>query len=100
MESFTEKLPLQIRASMARHWLMGIALEKSLEQQPKDELPEQLWEPQDLITEDMADIGLDAFMTLDYDLGQMLIQEVADACWICSGCLGRAIFGTEDEEEV
>ena len=53
----------------------------------------------DFITEDMADCGLDAMTTLDGDMGNMLLIDVANQCQVCSNCLMVALFGDEEEEQ-
>ena len=96
MDCFTADLPLQIRVAMARQWMTAAALEMGLRNQPDENLPEAL-HLVNFITEDMADVGLDAITTLDGDLGNLLLFEVADQCQVCPNCLMLHLFGEEEE---
>lgn len=95
-KSITEELPLSVRAGLARSWVLALACDYSLASQPKDNLPEALWSV-DLLTDDLTDIGSDAFFTLSDDIAELLIEESANAAMVCSSCLAQLIYG-EDEE--
>ena len=95
-KSITEELPLSVRAGLARSWVLALACDYSLSSQPKDNLPEQLWQIS-LLAEDLADLGSDAFFTLSDDIAELLIEESANAAMVCSSCLAQLIYG-EDEE--
>ena len=95
MDCFTADLPLQIRVAMARQWMTAVALEMGLKNQPDEELHEAL-HLVDFITEDMADVGLDALTTLDSDLGHLLLTEVSNQCQVCPNCLMETLFGEEE----
>ena len=96
IKSITEELPLSVRAGLARSWVLALALDYSLSSQPKDNLPEALWSI-GLLTEDLVDVGVDAFLTLSDDIAELLIEESANAAMVCSSCLAQLIYG-EDEE--
>jgi hypothetical protein len=96
-QSLTQALPLQVRVGLARAWVLALACEYSLASQPKDNIPEELWS-NDFITEDLADIGLDALLSLGEDLIDLIIEESADAALVCSGCLGRLVMGEAPHE--
>ena len=95
-KSITEELPLSVRAGLARSWVLALACDYSLSSQPKDNLPEALWSV-DLLTDDLTDIGSDAFFALSDDIAELLIEESANAAMVCSSCLAQLIYG-EDEE--
>lgn len=97
-DSFTAELPLTVRIGLARAWIYGVASEASLGSLPKDELPEQLWTI-NLISEDTADIGFDALMTLGSELAYSLVAEAAACALICPDCLAAAVLGWADREE-
>ena len=88
--SITEDLPLSVRVGLAQAWLTAVASEMSLSDQPKDNLHEALWSI-NFITEDLADVGTDAFCTLSVDLGYSLISAAASTALICPDCLANAI---------
>ena len=84
---------------MARAWMTARALELGLDNQPEEELHEALRQPASLVTEDLADFGLDAMTTLDGDMGNMLLMEVANQCQVCPNCLMVDLFGEEEEDK-
>lgn len=97
LQSLTQDLPLQVRTGLARAWVLSLACEYSLASQPKDNIPEGLWS-NDFITEDLADIGLYALLSLSEDLIDLIIEESADAALVCGGCLSRLVMGEAPEE--
>ena len=99
MDCFTADLPLPVRVSMARAWMTARALELGLSNQPEEELNEALRGFIDLATDDLVDCGLDAMATLDGDMGNMLLIEVANQCQVCPNCLMVALFGDGEEEQ-
>ena len=96
--SITEELPLPVRAALARSWVLALACEAGIGSQPKDNLHQSLWSV-DLVTDDLTDIGSDAFFTLDHDLAALLIEESANAAMVCSSCLAQLIYGEDEEGE-
>jgi hypothetical protein len=94
----TEGLPLSVRVSLARAWLLAVACERSLNGQPRDCLNYALWEI-DFVTEDLVDVGRDAFENLDGDLQIQLVTTTADEAMICTSCLGRLVWPESFEEE-
>ena len=97
--SITEDLPLSVRIGLAQSWLTAVASELSLSGQPKDNLDEALWSI-DFITDDLADVGTDAFRTLSLDLGYSLISAAASTALICPDCLANAIgWGEHNGDE-
>lgn len=94
----TEGLPLCVRKSLAEMWILSVACERSLNGQPRDNIDHRLWQI-DFISEDAADVGFDAFSTLDYDLAYWLIQQAADQTLICVDCLASLVWGEDEEEE-
>ena len=94
----TEGLPLSVRVSLARAWLLAMACERSLNGQPRDNLNYGLWSI-DFITEDLVDVGRDALEGLDNDLQTQLVTESADAAMICDSCLAQLIWPESFEEE-
>jgi len=97
-EPLTKDLPLTVVESLAQAWVTAIACERSLAGQPKDNLPESLWQ-NDFITPDLADAGSDAFFSLSPDLGYSLVFKTANQALICPECLTRIIWGEEEEGE-
>lgn len=96
---FTAELPITIRRIMAKTWLSALALELLISRQPKDNLPEQLWPPQNLLTEDLVDIGADAFFSFPDELRDLLVIETADEVVLCPTCLSKAVYLPDDDEE-
>lgn len=94
----TEGLPLSVRVSLARTWLLALACERSLNGQPRDNVDYRLWSI-NLLTEDLADAGRDAFQCLDGDLQIQLVTESADAAMICPTCLAQLVWPEEIEEQ-
>jgi hypothetical protein len=94
----TDGLPLSVRTSLARAWLLTVACERSLGGQPKDNLNQALWQIS-LLTEDLADVGRDALEELDTDLQTQLITESADAAMLCPACLAQLIWPESFEED-
>ena len=94
----TKGLPLSVRTSLARTWLLAVACERSLNGQPRDNLDHRLWSI-DLIEEDLADVGRDALDGLDGDLQFQLVTESADAAMVCPNCLAQLVWPELSEGE-
>ena len=94
----TEGLPLSVRVSLARAWLLAMACERSLNGQPRDNLNYGLCSI-DFITEDLVDVGRDDLEGLDNDLQTQLVTTTADEAMICTSCLGRLVWPESFEEE-
>lgn len=98
IQPITLDLPLRVRAALARAWVMTLAIERGLNDQPRDNIDSRLWTI-DLITDDMADIGRDALDTLDADLAITIVNEAADAAMVCGNCLAQAIWPVDGEAD-
>jgi len=89
--------PLGVRIALAKAVAYGIACEHSIEAQPKDELPERLWNAI-FVDELLSLTGVWALNTLSEDLQLSIISEAAHTAMVCPNCLRNALcnIGSDD----
>lgn len=94
----TTELPLIVRVAIAKTYITALSVEQTLGAQPKDNLPHELWSLS-LISEDLADAGIDACNTLGEEVLYLLVTEIAATTFNCSNCLWKAVTGEDENDD-
>lgn len=93
-QSITTELPVSVRVALARAWVLALACERSLNGQPRDCVSQRLWSI-DFITEDLADAGRSALVSLSVDHAAQIVKESADIALVPCRDLLKLVYPEE-----
>lgn len=85
-------LPLLVKTALARAWLTTAALEIGMAAQPRDSVPEALWNSS-LATPGLAEAGQQALANLPLEMQIVLVHEAAVLTGIDPGMFTAAFAG-------
>lgn len=85
-------LPPLVKTALARAWLTAVALEMGMAAQPRDSVPEALWDSP-LATPGLVSAGQQALASFPLELQIVLVHEAAVLCGLEPGMFTAALTG-------
>jgi len=79
-------IPIEVRASLARAWILAEGLQLSAEPSPR------------LVTDGLRQLGYQALITLSPELAAVIVSESAHSTMCCPDALRQLVIGEEEDD--